>query len=66
MVKADDATKQYSLDTLQTEHARGNTRTRADAPAHAVDEDFWRKARVVMPPPAKSSVHVCLDPDVPD
>ncbi len=65
-MKPDDARKQYSLDTLKAEHGRGNTGTRADAPEQAVDEDFWRNAPVVMPRPAKSSVHVCLDPDVPD
>jgi uncharacterized protein (DUF4415 family) len=29
-----------------------------------VDEDFWRDARVVMPPPGKASVHLRLDADV--
>jgi uncharacterized protein (DUF4415 family) len=44
--------------------ARGKSRTRADAPAHPVDEEFWRSARVVMPPPNKASVHLRLDADV--
>jgi uncharacterized protein (DUF4415 family) len=29
-----------------------------------VDEDFWRNARVAMPPPGKASVHLRLDSDV--
>jgi len=43
---------------------QGKSRTRADAPARAVDEDFWRNARVVMPAPGKASVHLRLDTDV--
>jgi len=43
---------------------RGTTRTGTDAPAHPVDDDFWRNARVVMPPPGKASVHLRLDADV--
>ena len=39
---------------------------RTDAPAQPVDEDFWRNARVVMPPPGKASVHLRLDADVLD
>ena len=53
-----------SSQTLRAERAHGKTRTRADAPAHPVDEDFWRNARVVMPPPGKASVHLRLDADV--
>jgi uncharacterized protein (DUF4415 family) len=29
-----------------------------------VDEDFWRNARVVMPPLNKTSVHLRLDAEV--
>jgi uncharacterized protein (DUF4415 family) len=29
-----------------------------------VDDDFWRNARAVMPPPGKASVHLRLDADV--
>lgn len=43
---------------------RGETQTHADAPVSAIDEDFWTNARVVMPPPGKSSVHLRLDSDV--
>jgi len=64
MRKASDDTKQYTLETLKAERASGNSRTRADAPARAVDDDFWRNARVVMPPPGKVSVHLRLDTDV--
>ncbi|MCX7376651.1 MAG: BrnA antitoxin family protein [Alphaproteobacteria bacterium] len=63
---ASDDTRQFSAETLKAERARGETRTRADAPARAVDEDFWRNARVVMPPPGKTSVHLRLDADVLD
>lgn len=63
-MKASDDTRQYSPETLRAERARGKTRTRADAPAYPVDEDFWRNARVVMPPPNKASVHLRLDADV--
>jgi uncharacterized protein (DUF4415 family) len=51
-------------ETVKDEHARGKTRTRADAPARPVDDEFWRDARVVMPPPGKASVHLRLDADV--
>ncbi len=61
---ASDDTKQYSPETLKAERAQGKTRTRADAPARSVDDDFWRNARVVMPPPGKTSVHLRLDADV--
>jgi uncharacterized protein (DUF4415 family) len=29
-----------------------------------VDDDFWRNASVVTPPPGKASVHLRLDADV--
>ncbi len=61
---ASDDTRQYSQETLKAERAQGKSRTRADAPARAVDEDFWRNARVVMPAPGKASVHLRLDTDV--
>ena len=61
---ASDDTRQYSTETLKAERAQGTTRTRADAPGRPVDDDFWRNARVVMPPPGKASVHLRLDADV--
>jgi uncharacterized protein (DUF4415 family) len=63
-MKAGDDTRRYAAAPLKAARARGETRTRADAPAHPVDEDFWRNARVVMPPPNKTSVHLRLDADV--
>ena len=61
---ASDDTRQYSPETLKAERAQGKTRTRANAPARPVDDDFWRNAHVVMPPPGKASVHLRLDADV--
>ena len=61
---ADDDTKRYSGETLRGERAQGRTRTRTDATGQAVDEDFWRNARVIMPAPNKASVHLRLDADV--
>ncbi len=63
-MKANNDTKQYSPEALKVERARGQTRTRTDAPARPVDDEFWRNARVVMPPPSKTSVHLRLDSDV--
>ena len=63
-MKASDDTRRYSPDTLSARRARGRTLTRADAPAHPVDEEFWCNARAVMPPPNKTSVHLRLDADV--
>ena len=65
-MKASDDTRRYSPEALKAERARGKTRTRADAPARPVDDDFWRNARVMMPPPNKASVHLRLDADVLD
>jgi uncharacterized protein (DUF4415 family) len=63
-MKAPDDTRRYFAETLKAERARGRTRTRTDAPARPVDDAFWSNARVVMPPPGKSSVHLRLDSDV--
>ena len=43
--------------------ARGETETRADAPTIKLDEEFWRKARVVIPSPVSTSVSLRLDDD---
>jgi len=57
-------TKRYSLDELEEMVRRGDyTPTRRDAPEVALDEDFWRQARVVVPP-GKKSVHLRVDADV--
>jgi uncharacterized protein (DUF4415 family) len=61
---ASDDMRRYSLENLKAERAKGKTRTRADAPTQTVDDDFWRNAHVVMPPPGKTSVHLRLDSDV--
>jgi uncharacterized protein (DUF4415 family) len=37
--------------------------TRPNAPEVALDEEFWRHARVVVPP-RKKSVHLRVDADV--
>lgn len=56
--------RRYSLDELKALRARGKTRTRADAPVREIDEDFWKNAHMVMPPPGKTSVHLRVDSDV--
>ena len=61
---ASDEIKTYSLETLSAMRARGETETRADAPAHEVDADFWAAARVVRPLSGKVSVSLQLDADV--
>ena len=61
---AEDDTTRYSLESLQERRRQGKTKTRRDAPEHAVEPEFWASARVVMPPPGKTSVHLRLDSDV--
>jgi uncharacterized protein (DUF4415 family) len=63
-MKASDDTRQHSPATLKAERARGTARTRVDAPAYPVDEDFWRNARTGVPPPNKASIHLRLDAEV--
>ena len=44
--------------------ARGDcVATRPDAPEIELDEEFWRNARIVVPP-GKKSVHLRVDADV--
>jgi uncharacterized protein (DUF4415 family) len=57
--------RRYSLDELKEMRARGETYTRPDAPEYELDEEFWQKARVVLPN-RKKSVHLRLDEDVLD
>jgi uncharacterized protein (DUF4415 family) len=66
MMKASDDTRRYSRESLRDERQRSGSHTRADARAHPVDEEFWESARIVMPPPGKTSVHLRLDSDVLD
>ncbi len=62
---AKDDIRRYSPDELDEMVARGDyVPTRPDAPAVEPDEEFWRNARVVMPPPGKTSVHLRVDTDV--
>jgi uncharacterized protein (DUF4415 family) len=63
MKMARDDIRRYSLDELREKRAAGRTTTRADAPRRQVDEDFWRTAKVIMPP-NKASVHLRVDTDV--
>jgi uncharacterized protein (DUF4415 family) len=64
MKQASKDTKKYSLDELREMRERGETETRADAPRLSLDAEFWENARVVMPPPGKSSIHLRIDSDV--
>jgi uncharacterized protein (DUF4415 family) len=57
--------RKVSLAELREMRERGETGTRPDAPTHEVDDDFWKDARLVMPP-GKSLVHLPLDTDVLD
>ena len=59
-------TVRYSPSEIEARRARGEDRTRADAPeAESLGEDFWKQARVVMPR-GKTSVHLRLDSDIVD
>ena len=56
----------YSLSEIKARRARGEDQTRPGAPeAESLGEEFWRRARVVMPP-GKTSVHLRLDSDIVD
>jgi uncharacterized protein (DUF4415 family) len=57
-------TIKHSLREIKAQRARGEDKTRPDAPeAESLGEDFWRSARVVLPP-GKTSVHLRVDSDV--
>src|ERR1700691_2443824 len=59
-------TVRYSLSEIKAKRARGEDSTRADAPeAEFLGEDFWNRARVVMPR-GRTSVHLRLDSDIVD
>jgi uncharacterized protein (DUF4415 family) len=54
----------YSLSEIEALRGRGLDKTRANAPrAESLGEDFWKSARVVVPP-GKTSVHLRLDSDI--
>jgi uncharacterized protein (DUF4415 family) len=57
-------TVKYSLSEIEDLRRRGKDPTRSDAPeAESLGEEFWKSARVVVPP-GKTSVHLRLDKDV--
>ena len=57
-------TARYSLKAIKKKLASGASKTRANVPEGApVGDDFWKRARVVMPA-GKTSVHLRLDSDV--
>jgi uncharacterized protein (DUF4415 family) len=61
---AKEDTKRYSLDELEgMVRRRDYVPTRPDAPQLELDEAFWCRARVVVPP-GKKSVHLRVDADV--
>jgi uncharacterized protein (DUF4415 family) len=59
-------TKRYSLASLGAQHDQGKTETRADAPTHPIDPEFWSHAQVVKQSAGKTSVHLRLDTEVLD
>ena len=53
-----------SLSEIQSMRERDLDKTRSDAPiAESLGEEFWKSARVGLPP-GKTSVHLRLDSDV--
>ncbi len=57
-------TAKLSLSEVAEKRARGEDDTSPAAPEAApLGKDFWKSARVVMPP-GKTSVHLRLDSDV--
>ena len=57
-------TVKYSLSKIDAMRERGLDKTQSDAPiAESLGADFWKSARVVVPP-GKTSVHLRLDSDV--
>ena len=58
------AIARHSLNEIESIRARGLDRTLPDAPrAESLGADFWKSARIVLPP-GKTSVHLRLDRDV--
>jgi uncharacterized protein (DUF4415 family) len=59
-----NTTVRYSLKAIKGKISRGASKTRSDAAEAApVGDDFWKRARIVMPP-GKTSVHLRVDSDV--
>ena len=63
-----DDIKRYSLNEISEMIRRGEDRTDHERLAREtgieLDEDFWRKAKLVMPAPKKKSIHLRVDSDV--
>ena len=56
----------HSLAEIGAARARGEDASREDAPeAESLGEDFWKHARVILPP-GRTSIHLRLDSDVAD
>jgi uncharacterized protein (DUF4415 family) len=56
----------YTLDEIKAMRARGESRTRSDAPeGPELGEDFWANA-VIVEPANRKSVHLRINPDVYD
>jgi uncharacterized protein (DUF4415 family) len=62
---ADDDIRRTSLAELHAMREHGDTLTRPDAPARAVDEAFWPRTRVARPV-AKVHTGLRIDADVLD
>jgi uncharacterized protein (DUF4415 family) len=63
-MKEKSTTVRHSLRQIKTLRKRGKDKTSRNAPeAESLGADFWKSARVVMPP-GKTSVHLRLDNDV--
>ena len=59
-----NTTVRYSLSTIKRKVSRGASKTRPNPPEAApLGEDFWERARIVMPR-GKTSVHLRVDSDV--
>ncbi|HTW30596.1 MAG TPA: BrnA antitoxin family protein [Candidatus Sulfotelmatobacter sp.] len=56
--------ERHSLKAIKKKVAGGASRTQPNPPEAApVGDDFWKRARIVMPP-GKTSVHLRVDSDV--
>lgn len=63
-MKKKSSIARYSHDEIEDLRKRGQDLTRSDAAeAESLGKNFWKSARVVMPP-GKTSVHLRLDSDV--
>jgi uncharacterized protein (DUF4415 family) len=59
-----NTTVRYSLSAIKRKTARRASKSHANAPeAPPIGEDFWKRARVVMPS-GKTSIHLRVDTDI--